>query len=165
MTGFSEQDSIDPDNPKRDYMTLSERAAKLGPLVSQGAMPEPTSSILSPALLAPNAIDQPARRTRGLDRRAALLSVATAVAAIVAVATLVFATTKPASRQSVATSIPSEITGSVPQTTQGDVESKPAPAELKAPNTLPASQLDEQSQQLLQRFLQWREKAAAKGGG
>ena len=159
MSSFSEQDSIDPDNPKRDYMPLSERAAKLGPLVSLGATPEPTSPILSPALLAPKAIDQPARRRRDLDRRAMLLSVATAVAGIVAVATLLFVTTKPAFRQSVATSIPSEITGSVPQTTQRDIESKPALAELKAPVTSPPSQPDEQSQQLLQRFLQWREKA------
>ena len=159
MNSVSEQDSIDPDNPKRDYMPLSERAAKLGPLVSQRAMPELTSPILSPALLAPEVIDQPAKLTRDLDRRAVLLSVATAVAAIVAVAALLFVTTKPASRQSVATSIPSEITGSVPQTTQGDVESKPAPAELNAPVTSPPSQPDEQSKQLLQRFLQWREKA------
>ena len=155
----SEQDSIDPDNLKRDYMPLSERAAKLGPLVSQKAMPEPASPILIPALLAPEVIDQPARRTRDLDGRAALLSVATAVAGIVAVATLLFVTTKPASRPSVATSIPSEITGSVPQTAQGDVESKPAPAELKAPATSPPIQPEEQSKQLLQRFLQWREKA------
>ena len=159
MSSFSEQDSIDPDNPRRDYMPLSERAAKLGPLVSQATMPEPTFAIISPALLAPEMIDQPSRRKRDLDRRAALLSVATAVAAVVAVATLLFVTTKPASRQSVATSIPSEITGSTPQTTQGDVESKSSPAELKAPVTSPPSQPDEQSQQLLQRFLLWRENA------
>ena len=108
---------------------------------------------------APEAIDQPAKLTRDLDRRAVLLSGATAVAAIVAVAALLFVTTKPASRQSVATSIPSDITGSVPQTTQEDVASKPAPAGLKAPVTSPASQPDEQSKQLLERFLQWRERA------
>jgi len=132
MSSVSEQDSIDPDNPKRDYMPLSERAAKLGPLVSQRAMPELTSPILSPALLAPEVIDQPAKLTHDLDRRAVLLSVATAVAAIVAVATLLFVTTKPASRQSVTTSIPSEITGSVSQTTQGDVESKSAPGGVES---------------------------------
>jgi hypothetical protein len=113
-------------------------------------------------LLAPKAIEEPARRIRGLDRRTALLSVATAVAGVLAVATLLFVTMKP-SRQSVASATPSEITGSIPQSNQGDVELKPALAELQAPVTSLPSQLasHEQSQQLLQRFLQWREEAVA----
>jgi hypothetical protein len=120
--------------------------------------------MLRPALLAPKPIDEPARRTRDLDRRAALFSVAVrsaAVTGVVAVAALLFVTMKPASRQSVASPAPSETTGSIPQFNQGDVESKPALAEVKAPVTLPPGQpaTHEESQHLLERFLQWREKA------
>jgi hypothetical protein len=89
MSSFSEQGSIDPDNPKLDYspLRLSERAAKLGPLVSQGASePVRPSPMLRPVLV-PKAIDEPAQRTPNLDRRTALLSVAAAVAGVVAVAT------------------------------------------------------------------------------
>jgi hypothetical protein len=118
-----------------------------------------------PASLAPKAINEPARRTRDLNRRAALLSVATrvaAVAGVLAVVVLLFLIMKPASRQSVASSTPSDITGSTatapPQSNQGYVGSKPALAEFKALLTSPSSQ-HEQSPQLLQRFLQWREKA------
>jgi hypothetical protein len=120
-----------------------------------------------------------------LDRRAALFSVAARVAAIagvVAVVALLFVIMKPASRQSVAGSTPSDITGSTttaplqssqgdveskpaladpPQSSQGDVGSKPALAQFKALLASPPSQpaTHEQSQQLLQRFLQWRKKA------
>ena len=172
MSSFSEQDPLDPDDPKLDYtpLRLSERAAKLGPSVSQGARSEPSrsSSMSRPASLAPTAIDEPARRTRDLNRRAALVSVATrvaAVAGVVAVVVLLFVIMKPASRQSVASSTPSDITGSTniapPQSNQGDVGSKPALAEFKALLASPPSQpaTREQSPQLLQRFLQWREKA------
>jgi hypothetical protein len=157
MSSFSEQDSIDPDNPELDYkpLRLSERAARLGPSVSQAARSEPigSSPMPRPTLLAPKAIDEP-------DRRAALLSVAAriaAVAGVVAVVALLFLTMKPASRQSVASPTLSETTGSTPQSNQGGVESKPALAESKAPPGQPATR--EESQQLLQRFLQWREKA------
>ena len=157
MSSFSEQDSIDPDNPELDYkpLRLSERAARLGPSVSLAARSEPieSSPMPRPALLAPKAIDDP-------DRRAALLSLAAriaAVAGVVAVVALLFVTMKPASRQSVASPPLSETTGSTPQSNQGDVGSKPALAELKAPPSQPATH--EQPQQLLQRLLQWREKA------
>jgi hypothetical protein len=172
MSSFSEQDPLDPDDPKLDYtpLRLSERAAKLGPSVSQGARSEPirSSPMSRPASLAPKAIDEPARRTRDLNRRAALLSVAArvaAVAGVVAVVVLLFVIMKPASRQSVASSIPSDITGSTttapPQSNQGDVGSKPALAEFKALLASRPSQpaTHEQSPQLLKRFLQWREKA------
>ena len=158
MSGFSEQDSIGPDNPEPDYPTLrlSERVAKLGPLVSQEARSE-SFPVPRPALLARKAIDESARRTRDQERRAALLSVAArtaAVAGVVAVAVLlVVMIMKPASRQSVASPTPSETTGSTPQPNQGDV----ALAELKVLPSQPATH--EQSQELLQRFLQWREKA------
>jgi hypothetical protein len=78
---------------------------------------------------------------------------------------LLFVIIKPTSRQSVAGSTPSDITGSTstapPQSSQGDVELKPALAEFNALLASPPSQpaTHEQSQQLLQRFLQWRKKA------
>jgi hypothetical protein len=172
MGSFSEQDPLDPDDPELDYtpLRLRERAEKLGRSVSQGARSEPVSSspISRPASLDPKAINEPARRTRDLDRRAALSSVAArvaAVAGVVAVVALLFVIMKPASRQSVASSTPSDLTGSTstapPQSNQGDVGSKPALAEFKALLASPPSQpaAREQSQQLLQRLLQWREKA------
>jgi hypothetical protein len=207
MSKFSEHDPLDPDDPELDYtpLRLSERAAKLGLSVSQGARSEPirSSPISRPASLDPKAIHEPAMRTRDLDRGAALFSVAArvaAVAGVVAVVALLLVIMKPASRQSVAGSIPSDIiTGSTttaplqssqgdveskpaladppqssqgdveskpaladpPQSTQGDVGSKPALEQFKALLASPPSQpaTHEQSQQLLQRFLQWRKKA------
>jgi hypothetical protein len=173
MSSFTEQVPLDPDDPELDYrpLRLSERAAKLGPSVSQGARSEPikSSPISRPASLDPKATNERARHTRDLDRRAALLSVAArvaAVAGVVAVVALLFVIMKPASRQSVAGSTPSDMTGSTstapPQSSQADVEWKPALAEFKALLASPPSQpaTDEQSQQLLQNFLQWRKKAS-----
>jgi hypothetical protein len=173
MSGFTEQVPLDPDDPELDYrpLRLSERAAKLGPSVSQGARSEPIrpSPISRPASLDPKATNERARQLRDLDRRAALLSVATrvaAVAGVVAVVALLFVIMKPASRQSVAGSTPSDTTGSTstapPQSSQADVEWKPALAEFKALLASPPSQpaTDEQAQQLLQNFLQWRRKAS-----
>ena len=173
MSSFTEQVPLDPDDPELDYrpLRLSERAAKLGPSVSQGARSEPirSSPISRPASLDPKATNERARHTRDLDRRAALLSVAARVAAVVgvvAVVALLFVIMKPASRQSVAGSTPSDMTASTstapPQSSQADVEWKPALAEFKALLASPPSQpaTHEQSQQLLQNFLQWRKKAS-----
>ena len=173
MSSFTEQVPLDPDDPELDYrpLRLSERAAKLGPSVSQGARSEPirSSPISRPASLDPKATNERARHTRDLDRRAALLSVAArvaAVAGVVAVVALLFVIMKPASRQSVAGSTPSDMTASTstapPQSSQADVEWKPALAEFKALLASPPSQpaTHEQSQQLLQNFLQWRKKAS-----
>jgi hypothetical protein len=166
MSSFSEQKSIDPDNPELDYAPLrpSERAAKLGPLVAQGAQSQPISSlpVLRPALLMPKATYEPPSHTRDKDRRTALLSVAAAAAGVVVVAATLFVTMKPASRQSVGNPTLSETTGSIPQSNGGDVEWKTAPAELKAQVTSPPGETtNEQPQQLLQGFLKWREKANA----
>ena len=171
MSSFTEQVPLDPDDPELNYkpLRLSERAAKLGPSVSQGARSEAirSSPISRPASLDPKATNERARHTRGLDRRAALLSVSARVAAVVgvvAVVALLFVIMKPASRQSVAGSTPSDMTGSTstapPQSSQADVEWKPALAEFKALLASPPSQpaTHEQSQQLLQNFLQWRKK-------
>ena len=172
MGSFTEQVPLHRDDPELDYtpLRLSERAAKLGPAVSQGARSEPirSSPISRPASLDP-ATNERARHTRDLDRRAALLSVAArvaAVAGVVVVVALLFVIMKPASRQSVAGSTPSDMTGSTstapPQSSQADVERKPALAEFKALLASPPSQpaTHEQSQQLLQNFLQWRKKAS-----
>jgi hypothetical protein len=173
MSSFTEQVPLDPDDPGPDYtpLRLSERAAKLGPSVSQGARSEPirSSPISRPASLAPKATNEHARHTRDLGPRAALLGVAArvaAVAGVVVVVALLFVIMKPASRQSVAGSTPSDMTGSTstapPQSSQADVEWKPALAEFKALLASPPSQpaTHEQSQQLLQNFLQWRKKAS-----
>ena len=169
MSRFSEQDPLDLDNPELDYtpLGLSERAVKLEPSVSQGARPDPirSSPVSGPAPLDPKAINELARYTRDLDRRAALLSLAAPIAGVVAVVALLFVIMKPASRQSVAGSTPSDITGSTstapPQSGRGDVEAKPEFAEFKALLASPPSQpaTREQSQQLLQNFLQWSKKA------
>lgn len=185
MSGFSDLDPLDPDDPELDYtpLRLRERAAKLGLSVSQGARSEPirSSPISRPVPPDPKAINEPARHAHDLDRRAALFSLAArvaAVAGVVALAALLFVTMKPAPRQSVAAgSTPSDTTGSTstapPQPSQGDVEPKPALAEFKAlvepkpaiaefkvllgpPPGQPAPH--EQSQQLLQQFLQWGSK-------
>ena len=169
MRSFSEQDSIDPDDPELDYssLRLSERAAKLAPSVSQRARSEPLKSSLTsrPASLSPKAINEPVRRTRDPEQRAALLGVAArvaAVAVVVAAVALLFVIMKPTPRNSLASSTPSDTTGSTPQSSQEGVESKPTLAHLKAPvASLPGqpAAVQEQSQQLLQRFLQWREEA------
>ena len=171
MSSFTEQDPLDPDDLQFEYtpLRLSERAAKLGPSVSQGARSEHirSSPISRPASLDPKAINE---NTRDLDGRAALLGVAARVAAIagiVAVVALLFVIMKPATRQSVAGLTPSDIKGSTStapsQSSQGDVGSQPALAEFKALLASPPSQpaTHEQSQQLLRNFLQWRKKASA----
>jgi hypothetical protein len=171
---FSEEDPIDPDNPELYYAPpprLRERAAKLGLSLSQEARSEPIRSSPIPvtASLDPKVIKAPARRTRDLDRRAALFSVGARVAAVAGVVTVVvllFVIMKPASRPSVADTTSSDITGSTstapPPSGQGDVGSKPALEEFKALLASPPSQpaTHEQSQQLLQDFLQWRKKAS-----
>ena len=89
MSSFTEQVPVDPDDPELDYtpLRLSERAAKLGPSVSQGARSEPirSSPISRPVSLDPKATYERARHTRDLDRRAALLSVAARVVAVAGV--------------------------------------------------------------------------------
>src|SRR5215470_2584800 len=137
MRRFDEQDSVNPGNPEFDYTPLrsSEGATKPRPLASLGAGSEliRSSPIPRPAVPARKAIDESARRTRDRERRAALLSVAVrtaAVAGVILAAALLFMLMKPASRQTVAGSTPSETTGSTPQSNQGNVESKPALADL-----------------------------------
>ena len=171
MGSFSEQDPNDPEfyAPLR----LRERAAKLGPSLSQEARSESIgSSPISPPAsrdnalwkpLDPQVINEPARRA--WERRTAQLSIAAAAAGVATVVVLLFVLMMPASRQSNTGSTSSEITGSMrtalPQSGQADDGSKPALAEFRgilatAPASQPATQ--EQPQQLLQQFLQWRQK-------
>jgi len=97
-----------------------------------------------------------------------------AVAAFVMVVALLFVVISPALRQSGASSTPSEITGSIksevtgsietarPQSSQSHNEAKPALAEFQGVlASIPASKpaTPEQPTQLLQQFLQWRQKA------
>ena len=158
MRRFSGQDSIDPDDPELDYspLSLSERAMKLGPSASQATRSERIKVVPLPR---PASLGPKPRRARGSDRRASMLSIAARVASIAGVAVIVvllFFIMKPAPRQSVSYSTPSETTGSPPQFNQGNVESRPALAESKAlPASLPSEPVtQEQSEQLLQRFLQ-----------
>ncbi len=110
------------------------------------------------------------------ERRAALFSVASrfaAVAAFVVVVALLFIVMSPTLRQSDASStsaetagsIKSEVTGSIetalPQSSQDQNGAKPALAEFQGVlASIPASKpaTPEQSPQLLQQFLQWRQK-------
>ncbi len=128
---------------------------------------------------APEVINEPARLA--WDRRTAQLSIATAAAGVVMVVVLLFFIVKPAPRQLDAGSTSSEIKGSMStalsQSGQGDVGAKPALAEFQALAgskpaiaefqaflaTVPPSQrgTHEQSQQLLQQFLQWRKNTNA----
>ncbi len=182
MSSFSEQDPLNPNDP--EYYApprLRERAAKLGLSLSQEARSEPiTSSPISlPASLDiqpknqvsdalwkpldPEVINEPARLAR--DRRTTQLSVAAAAAGVVTVLVVLSFIMKPAPRQPDAGSTSSEITGSMstalPRSGQGDGGSKPALEEFRGLLASPPSQpaTHEQSQQLLQQFLQWRKKA------
>ena len=158
------------------------------PSLTQEARSEPISSpIFLPAELdiqrnpLAEVIHEPAALVRKLDRRRDGFSITArfaAAAAVVMVGVLLFVIMKPASRQSDVGSTSSDITGSIspalPQSGQGSIGSKPALAEFQALvgskpaiaefqsllASVPASQpaTHEQSQQLLQQFLQWRKK-------
>ncbi len=105
-------------------------------------------------------------------RRAALFGVAgrfAAAAAFVTVVALLFVLVSPALRKSDASSTASEITGAIalPQSSQEENGAKPALAEFQgllasAPASKPAT--PEQPPQLLQQFLQWRQKTNATEG-
>jgi hypothetical protein len=189
MSSISGRDPLNPNDPEYYAPPWLRERAKLELSLSQEARPEPitASPISLPASfdiqlknevsnalwnpLDPEVIHQPPGLAREVDRRASLFSVAACLAAAVAVVmvgVLLFVIMKPASRQSVAASTSSDITGSIspplPQSGQRDVGSKPALAEFQAllasvPPSQPSSH--EQSQELLQQFLQWRKKASA----
>jgi hypothetical protein len=125
---------------------------------------------------APGAIQQYGVLERD-QRRTVLFGVAgrfAAVAAVVVIVAVIFIVVSPALRQSGASSTPSEITGStksevtgsigtaLPQSSKDQNEAKPALAEFQGVlASIPASKpaTPEQPTQLLQQFLQWRQKA------
>ena len=130
---------------------------------------------------APGAIQQYGVLERD-QKRTRLFGVAgrfVAVAAFVTVVALLFVVISPALRQSGASSTPSEIAGStksevtgsiattLPQSSKDQNEAKPAIAEFQGVlASIPASKpaTPEQPTQLLQQFLQWRQKTGATEG-
>src|SRR5437016_5015122 len=183
MASVSGQGPLDPKDP--EYYAPPRLRERSGARRSQGArlesitrpisQPSPLDNQLKNAgsvslrnPLHPEVLPEPARFARETDRRASLFRLAAgfAVAAgVVAVAALLFFLMGPASRQSDTGSTSSEITGStkvaLPPPGQDDLASKPALAQFKALlATTPASQpaTQEQSQRLLQQFMQWRQK-------
>jgi len=169
MGSASEQGPLNPNDPEFYAPPGFGERSKSRSSLSQGARSEPIRSPISlPVSLDPEVLHKPAGLARE-DRRSALFSFAArfaAAAVVVTVVALLYVIMTPASRQSDPVSTSSDITGSMraalPQSSQGDDGSKPALAEFRAIlASAPASQpaTHEQSQQLLERFLQWREKA------
>jgi hypothetical protein len=187
MSRPDEPDPTNP-NDLTYYAPRELRERAKSPPLTQEAISEPDRSLTSyrpssdvrPVYLrppsAPGAIHQYGVLERD-QRRTGLFGVAgrfAAVAAFVTVVALLFVVISPALRQSGASSTPSEITGSIksevtgsietarPQSSQGLNEAKPALAEFQGVlASIPASKpaTPEQPTQLLQQFLQWRQKA------
>lgn len=182
MAGVSGQGPFSPNDP--EYYAPRSRK-KLEVRRSQGARLESITRPISPASpldnqlknadsvslrnpLDPDALREPAGSARKTDRRAWLFGLTVCLAAaagVVAVVALLFVFMVPASRQPDTESTSSEATGStqaaLPPSGQDDLASKPALAQFEgllatAPASQPATQ--EQSQQLLQRFMEWRQK-------
>jgi hypothetical protein len=182
MSSVSEHEHLNPNDPEYYAPPRLRERSKSRLSLSQGARSEPIRSpislpasldtqlenVVSDALrhpLGPEVIHEPAGLAREFNRRAALISFAAAVG-ISAVVALLFVIMGPASRQSNAGSTSSEIIRStrtaLPQSRQGDEGSKPALAEFKALLASPPAGQNathEQSEQLLQQFLQWRQKS------
>ena len=139
------------------------------PLPAPASLDTQLENAVSNALwhpLDPEIIHEPPGLADELDRSAALITVAARFAAAVGVSAIValfFVIMVPASRQadSGAAALMRSIKAVLLQPDQGDEGSKPAVAELEpilasAQAGQPATH--EQSEQLLQQFLQWREK-------
>jgi hypothetical protein len=183
MGSVSGQGPLDPNDP--EYYAPPRLRERSEARRSQGARLEPITPPISPPSsldrqlknagsvslrnpLYPEALREPAGFARETGWRASLFSLAARVAAaagVVTIVALVYLLMAPASRQSDTGSTSSQITGStntaLPPSGQGDLASKPALAQFKgllatAPVSQPATQ--EQSQTLLQQFMQWRQK-------
>jgi hypothetical protein len=181
MSSVSEHEHLDPNDPEYYAPPWLRKKSQSRLSLSQEARSEPVKAAISLTAsldtqledavsdvlwhpLDPEVIHEPAGLARESDRRAALISFAAGVG-VSAVVALFFVVMLPASRQSDAASTSSEIIRSMrtalPQSGQGDDGSKPALAEFQAIlASAPASQpaTHEQSDQLLQQFLQWRQK-------
>jgi hypothetical protein len=181
MGSVSGQDPLGPNDPEYYAPRSRERSearrsqgARLEPITPPISPPPSFDSQLKNASVSlrnpryPEVLREPAVFARETDWRASLFSLAArfAVAAgVVALVALIFFLMVPASRQTDTESASSQITGStktaLPPSGQDDLASKPALDQFKAllataPVSQPAPQ--EQSQPLLQQFLQWRQK-------
>src|SRR6266404_4356908 len=191
MSSLSEQDHLNPNDP-RYYAPrwLRERSAlRLSPLSEAGSeralLPVSSSpsfnalyeEAVSKALqspLDPEVIHEPAGFVNELDRRIALITVASRFAAAVGIAALLamfFVIMVPASRDyarpadggaSSFSGILQSIRTALYQPPRRDDDAKPALSEfqtlLASTRTSPPVITHEQSETLLQQFLQWRQK-------
>ena len=189
MSSVSEHDHLDPNDPayyappwlrERSESRLSpSRETRSEPVRGPVSAPAPVDIELENAIsdalwhpLDPEVIHEPPGLVRELDRRAALMSVAGRFAAAVGVSAIValfFVIMVPASRQpdsgsSISSGILRSLKTALFQPGQRDDGSKSAIAEFQpilasAPTSQPATH--EQSEQLLQQFLQWRQKPSS----
>ena len=181
MSSLSEQDHLNPNDPKyyaprwlreRPEARLSPSGPVRDPIFSAASLDTQLEEAVSNALwrpLDPEIIQEPSGLERELDRRAALRSVTGRFAAAVgvsAVVALFFVIMVPASRlpdggYSTSSGILQSIKAVLLQPGQRNDGSKPAITEFQtilasAQTSQPATH--EESQQLLQQFLQWRQK-------
>jgi hypothetical protein len=184
MSNLSEQNHLDPNDPayyaprrlrerSRSPSSLLHEARSEPfqvPLSSSAALDIKLGNVVSDASrhpLTPSIFHEPVAFVRE-SRRAALVGVgALFVVGALAVVALFFFIMAPGSRQSEAASTPSETTGSIrtalPESRREDGP-KPALAEFQAIIAAPPpdeNTTHDQSEQLLQRFLQWRQKPNA----
>ena len=186
MSSVSGQGPLNPNDPEY-YAPVRVRerlshGGRLDPVSSPISLPAaldthtqlknpPSDALRRP--LYPEVVHEPDGLARELDWRGELFSLAArfaAVAGVVTVLGLLYILMVPAARTSDTASTSSEITGSTktaqPQPGQVDLASKPALAQFKALlATAPVSQPapHEQSEQLLQGFMQWRQKDNSTG--
>jgi hypothetical protein len=186
MSSVSGQGPLNPNDPEyyapvrvRERLSHGGRLDPVGSPISLPAALDTHTQLKNPpsdALrrpLYPEVVHEPDGLARELDWRGELFSLAArfaAVAGVVTVLGLLYILMVPAARTSDTASTSSEITGSTktaqPQPGQVDLASKPALAQFKALlATAPVSQPapHEQSEQLLQGFMQWRQKDNSTG--
>jgi hypothetical protein len=181
MSNLSEQNHLDPNDPayyaprrlrekSRSPSLLSHEARSepfKAPLSSSAALDIKLGNVVSGASrhsFTPSIFQEPVGFAHEA-RRAALFGVgALFVVGALAVVALFFFVMAPGSRQSEAASTPSETTGSIrtalPEA-RHEEGPKPALAEFQAiiaPTPPGQNAAHDQSEQLLQRFLQWRQK-------
>ncbi len=182
MSSVSGQGPLSPNDPEyyaparvRERRSLSQGAG-LDPISPPISLPasldtqpnKAPSDALRRRPLYPEIVGEPTGLARELDWRGELFGLAARfalAAGVVTVVALLFFILLPASHQSDTASTSSENTGSTkaapPPSGQVDLASRPALAQFRALlATAPVSQpaTHEQSQQLLQGFMQWRQK-------
>jgi hypothetical protein len=178
MSYLREQDHLDPNDPAYYAQRWLRERSKSQSSLSPGIRSDPVRAPVFPS--GTPVIHEPAGPARG-RRRGTLFKLSALFAALVgvsAIGALFFIIMAPASRPSVAGPTPPEITRvmrtappqsepirtAAPQSEPRDEGSKSALAEFQAllaspPGQNSAREQPEQSGQLLQQFLQWRQKA------